>query len=182
MVVAIKLLTAEDLAALPDNGMQQELVQGVLIEMPPPSLWHGFDALHLGSLLRIHVQMQGLGMVVAGAGFTLHRNPDTVRAPDVAFISARRVPTNRGTLPYLEGAPDLAIEIVSPGNSRTEIAEKVADYLAAGSRLVWVLNARRREVAVHRPGQPPQVIGEDGTLSGEDVVPEFSVLVRTLLD
>lgn len=183
MVTLTRLLTAEDLATVPDDGMMHELVEGVLVAMPPPSIWHGRRASRLTSLLTVHVTRHQLGDVVVEAGFVLRRRPDTVRGPDVAFIAAGRFPTDeQHGPPFLEGALDLAVEIVSPGNTKREIAEKVAEYLEAGARLVWVLDAPQRTLTVHRPGQAPQVLSEADTVTGETVVPGFAVAVRDLLD
>lgn len=182
MVTLTRLLTAEDLHALPDNGLSQELVRGMLVEMPPPSFGHGKQSSRLDRRLGVFVEAHQLGEVVVEAGFTLRRNPDTVRAPDVAFVSAARVSRRNEGTPYFEGAPDLAVEIRSPGNTRRELAEKAEEYLAAGTRLVWVFDPSERTLTVYRPDQLPEILPEQAIVSGEDVVPGFTIRVRDLLD
>jgi Uma2 family endonuclease len=115
---------------------------------------------------------------VVEVGFVLEHDPDTVRAPDVAFVTAARVPdaTSRGK--YFDGAPDLAVEVVSPGDTAAEVLEKVQEYLAAGCQMVWVIESKTRTVVSYRPDGSAKVLREDDQLSGEDVLPGFSVPVR----
>jgi Uma2 family endonuclease len=121
---------------------------------------------------------------VAGAdtGFWLTRDPDTVRAPDVAFVRRERLPTGAARRGYFPGAPDLAVEVISPKDLYTEVDEKVGEWLAHGTLMVLVVNPRRRTVAVHRPGQPVRILGEDETLDGEDAVPGWTMAVRDIFD
>ena len=115
-------------------------------------------------------------------GYLLTTRPDTVRAPDVAFLSTRRLAEARNITDYFPGSPDLVVEVVSPSDRLTEVAKKVAEWLEHGARLVFVVNPRQRTVAVHRPVQPIRVLGIDDTLSGEDVVPGWSMAVGDLFE
>ena len=115
-------------------------------------------------------------------GYLLATGPDTVRAPDVAFWSAERLAEMGDVTDYFPGSPDLVVEVLSPTNRPTAIATQVAEWLEHGAKLVIVVNPRRRSVGVYRPGQPPQALGVEDTLSGEDVVPGWSMAVGDLFE
>ena len=176
-----RLMTAEDLWNLPNDGMRHELVRGVLRSMPPAGGEHGWITGDVDSPLRAHVRANGLGVVMVGdIGFKLATEPDLVRAPDVAFVSRERLPAMGDLTKFLNGAPDLAVEVVSPSDLYSEVAEKVAEWLQYGTRLVLVVDPRRRVVAVHRPGQPVRELGEADTIDGADVVPGWRLPVRAV--
>lgn len=123
---------------------------------------------------------RGLGKIsMAETGFLVSRAPDTVRAPDLAFVSKARLPTERVT-GWGTVIPDLVVEVVSPSDRATEVREKVEDWLRAGVRLVWVVYPSVRTVDVYRPGSDVRVLGEADVLEGEDVVPGFSLPVRQI--
>ena len=160
MTLIQTLITAEELWRLPDDGQRHELVGGELRTMPPSGEEHG--------------------TIAAETGFLLTTNPDTVRAPDVACISHQRVGPAGPARGYRRGAPDLVAEVIAPTDLYTAVAEKVATWLAHGTRMVLVLNPRGRTVTVHRsPTQVRQLTVTD-TLDGEDVVPGWSMPVRDL--
>lgn len=117
----------------------------------------------------------GLGHVLNDAGFYLSRDPDTVRATDVAFIHAARVPGGKLPEGYFSGPPDLAVEVVSPGDTAAEVEAKVWDYLASGTLRVWVVYPDTRTVVVHRPDGTATRCGEDGALQDEAILPGFSL-------
>lgn len=181
MAVQVKLMTADELFRLPDDRMLHELVKGELTTMPPPGAEHGgITARVVGSLIP-HVIVRGLGEVLAGdPGFLLTREPDTVRAPDVAFIRRERLEETGLPRGYFPGAPDLAVEVISPTDLYTEVEDKVAEWLEHGTRLLFVVNPRRRTVAVYRPNQPVRTLTEADMLDGEDVVPGWSLPIRDL--
>ena len=132
-------------------------------------------------LLRNHVRSLGLGQVFAAeTGFTLQRNPDTVRAPDAAFVAKDRMPQGETPDGYLALAPDLAIEVISPNDRPRAVREKVADWLNAGTRLVWVIYPSSRTVTVHRPPSSVEELGGEDTLDGAEVVPGFTCRVEEL--
>jgi Uma2 family endonuclease len=158
-----------------------ELNRGVLKTMPPAGIEHGQRALGLGASLYIFVEEHDLGIVVAAeTGFYLERNPDTVRAPDAAFIRKDRLP--EGDLPrgYFLGAPDLAVEVVSPGDTADEVDDKVQTWLHFGAQRVWVLSSKTMSVTVYRPDGSAQVLTGDDLLDGEDVLPGFQVQISRL--
>ena len=183
MIAAQRLLSADDLLTLPDDGASRyELVRGVLSTMPPPGMAHGACASNINELLRVAARAAGAGRVFTETGFLLRHDPDTVRGPDVAFVRASRLPPRDQWRGYFQGAPDIAVEIVSPGNTAAEIAEKVAEYLAAGARLVWVAHPVRLTVTVHRADGTITLLYETDTLTGEDVLPAFRARVADLFE
>jgi Uma2 family endonuclease len=185
MSVVDRPLTVDDLYALPDDGSKYELLVGTLVSEPLPGFRHGQVTARISALLVAHVDARRLGAVLAGdAGFVLGRRPDTVRGPDVAFVSRERSQRVEDRGRAFEGAPDLAVEVISPSNTAPAIHAKVADYLTAGTRLVWVVDPTpgRETIAVYRSLLTPSVLSPDDELDGEDVVPGFRVRVATLFD
>jgi Uma2 family endonuclease len=174
-----RVTTAEQLLAAGDIG-PCELVRGRLVMMTPAGEKHGRFGFNLARILGNHVAEHALGTVYAAeTGFILARNPDTVRAPDIAFVRARRrsKTTGRGFIP---GPPDLAVEVVSPDNTKREPAEKARDYLEAGTREVWVVDPDDRTVTLYRPGGRIEVLNEGQTLTGGKVVPGFRIPVAAV--
>lgn len=172
------LLTAEDLWEMPDDGYRYELVKGVLRKMPPAGFEHGTRAMGIGWRLAQYVSENRLGEVLAAeTGFVISQNPDTVRAPDVAFV--RQSVLDRRGIPkgYWEGAPGLAVEVISPNDTYTEVAEKVDEWLNAGSAMVWVIDPQRETIAVYRSAEDFTVLSGDDTLDGGDVVEGFQCRV-----
>lgn len=181
MTVRPSLMTADELLRLPDDGMRHELVRGELRTMAPTGWDHGDQTSVFDGSLGAYVRAHQLGRVVTGEpGFRLASDPDTVRAPDVAFVRRERLQEVGSTAGFFPGAPDLAVEVISPHDLYTEVDEKVAEWLEYGTQLLFVVNPRRRTVAVHRPGQPVRILGNDDTLDGEDVVPGWTLAVREL--
>lgn len=182
MAATVKLLTAEDLEKISPEILC-ELVDGVLIELLPNNEAHAFTEGNLTVLLGSYVRQNRLGRVLTGdAGFILRRNPDTVRGPDIAFIGAEPASPAVRQRGFLEVMPDLAIEIVSPGNTPAEIQARVHDYFEAGVRLVWVVYPERRAVQVIRSLQERVELTEEDTLTGEDVIPGFSCRVSEIFE
>lgn len=166
--------TAEELLRLSLPNRRAELVRGVLVVREPAGYQHGEVAARLLVAIATHADAHRLGRVFAAeTGFTLARNPDTVRAPDVAFISAARLPdpSPRG---FAELAPDLAVEVRSPDDRPGEVLAKVADWLNAGTRLVWVVDPVRVNARVYRADGSETMLGEADVLRGEDVLPGFA--------
>jgi len=173
----------EDLYLMPADDMHHELVHGVLVSEPLAGPRHGRVAATIVQLLGRHVRKHRLGVVLTcDTGFVLHRSPDTVRGPDVAFISRRRydaVPDEVGAFP---GAPDLAVEVLSPHDRASRVHAKVADYLAAGTPLVWVVDPDRATVTTYRALLEPQFLEGDAELSAEDILPGFRIAVARLFE
>ena len=176
-----KLMTADELLMMPDDGFRYELVKGELKRMPPTGKEHGGVTMELAAPLHLYVKLNKLGQVYAAeTGFKLESDPDTVRAPDIAFVSAERLQSRGRTEGYGEGAPDLAVEVLSPGNTKREIAEKVEDYFAAGARLVWIVNPKSETVTVYRSLTDIVTLTEKDTLDGGEVVPGFQIPVSEI--
>jgi Uma2 family endonuclease len=158
-----------------------ELVRGVLVVREPPGYSHGRVTAALAARLHTHLGRAGTDQdLVVESGFTLARDPDTVRGPDIAVVSRARVP---GPAPrgFPELAPDLVVEVRSPGARAGEVLAKVADWLTAGTRLVWVVDPDRRLARVYRQDGTETVVTEHEALDGEDVVPEFACPLGTIL-
>jgi Uma2 family endonuclease len=173
-------MTAEDLFELPDDGLRHELVEGELHTMTPAGESHGWVALGIGAKIFDHVEQAGLGRAYAAeTGFLLHRGPDTVRAPDVAFVARDRLSGDPSS-GFAELAPDLVVEVVSPSDRASDVASKATIWLDAGVRLVWVVDPQARLAAVHHPGGLVTVLREDGVLDGEDVLPGFRLPLSTV--
>lgn len=181
MVATTKLMTAEELLAMPDDGQRHELIEGVLHTMPPPEDEHGGLEAMLGGSLMVHVVPRKLGVVRTGeAGFLLRRDPDLVRAADVAFIRQERFDALRKVTGYRTEAPDLAAEIISPSDRYSEVLEKVATWLDYGTRMVIVVDPRRHLVTIYRSLTDVRHLTIEDTIDGEDVVPGWSLPVREL--
>ena len=170
-----KLFTAEELFHLPTVGRRLELVKGKVYEMAPAGGRHGYTAMNTGVIMGSHVRANQLGRVFAAeTGFILRRNPDTVRAPDVAFVAQSRLSVDEIPDSFIELVPDLVVEVVSPGDTRREVREKVEEWLTAGVRLVWVLYPATRSAIIYRSLNDVTHLTEDDILDGEDVVPGFT--------
>ena len=179
MSYAARLLTAEEFAGYPD-ARSSELVRGVRRVCEPPGGRHGRLAGTVAARLHEHVERHQLGTVLVEAGYLLARAPDTVRGPDVSFVGKARLPPDEIPEGFISGAPDLAVEILSASNRWQDIEEKLADYLGAGTRMVWVLDPRDRRAVVRYPDRPPRLLAADGLLDGEDVVPGFVLELKDL--
>ncbi len=169
----VKLHTSDELFALPAD-MRYELIRGELVEMPPsPGAEHGDKTIRLSARATVFADDNDLGVCFAAeTGFKVESDPDTVIAPDWAFVSQERVPH---PIPqkYIPFAPDIVLETRSPFASDRDVAKKVAIWLSAGVRIVWELNPRRQQLIIHRSGQPPRFLGPADTLTGEEVLPGF---------
>ena len=167
-------MTAEELLRLALPNKRTELVRGVLVVREAAGYQHGHVAAQLLAAIANHVNANRLGRVFAAeTGFTLARNPDTVRAPDIAFISTARLPEPppRG---FAELAPDLAVEVLSPDDRPGEVLAKVGNWLTAGARLVWVVDPIRALARVYRADGSESMLDETDALQGEDVLPGFA--------
>lgn len=160
-------LTAEPFALLPDTGADRlELVPGRVVREPPATPEQGAVAVRLAVRLHDYVEQTGLGIVLINAGFVLATDPDTVRAPALAFVAKDRIP-----------APDLAVEILSPVDTASEIQARVLDYLHGGSRMVRVVDPQYRTVTTYRSSREIRILRPGEDLPGEDALPGFAVAV-----
>ena len=168
---------------LPDSGMRRELVRGEVREMAPAGKEHGNVAMKVGWRLGQYVETHHLGEAYAAeTGFILDRNPDTVRAPDAAFVRQEVVEAIGSVRGFVPCAPDLAIEVVSPGDSYAEVQEKVMEWLEAGCRMVVTINPRRHVVTVYRSKNDIVILTEEDTLLGGDVVEGWELPLSELFN
>ncbi len=181
-----RLFRAADLAAIPEDGWRYELVAGRLVRMPPPKSRHGYLESEIGAMLRAYVKPRGLGRVYVGeTSFDLTRPGEaveTVLGADVAFLRAERVPREEtDDDEYFVGPPDLVVEIASPSQFRPLMGAKAWQWLERGTRQVWVVWPRRRQVDVWTPGQDtPVTLGDGDTLHGADILPGFTYALTDL--
>jgi Uma2 family endonuclease len=181
MAITVPLLTAEDLLQLPKDGFRYELIRGELRKMPPAGDEHGDVTMQFGWRLAQHVKAHDLGKVYAAeTGFLLATNPDTVRAPDVAFVRKERVQETGRITGFRPGAPDLVVEVISPGDTYSEVEEKALEWLRAGSQVVLLVNPRHRTVTVYRSFHEIHLLTEGDILSVEDVVPGWTLSIHDL--
>ncbi|HLQ37417.1 MAG TPA: Uma2 family endonuclease [Planctomycetota bacterium] len=174
------LITAEEFALLPGDE-PMELVRGEVRRMSSPGARHGGVASQLCRLLGNHIIPRRLGRVfINDTGFVLTRAPDTVRGPDVSFVRQDRLPTGELPVGHIQGAPDLAAEVLSPNATFSAVQEKVHDYLLAGTRMVLVIDPRVRTVTVFRTADAPRILSEHDVLDGDDVVPGLRLQVAEL--
>ncbi|MCS6830054.1 MAG: Uma2 family endonuclease [bacterium] len=177
-----KTYTVQDLAALSRTlAGRWEVVEGRLRELPPANFKHGIVAGRLFARLYNFVEVQGGGYVtVAETGFVLSEEPLTLRAPDIAFVRREKLP--EGELPeqFARFVPDIVAEVVSPTDTYSALTSKVSQWLESGVRLVWVVDPSDRTVSVHRAGHPVQILREEDTLTGDDVLPGFACKVSEI--
>ena len=178
MTTTTQPMTAEELLNMPDDGFRYELIRGELRKMVPAGYDHGRIAGRIAARLAVYVMDNGLGEVCAAeTGFKLESDPDHVRAPDAAFVRRERDAAAKGREGFFPGAPDLAIEVISPSDRYTEVEEKVADWLTAGTLAVIVVDPRRRTVKVHRSLTDAVVLTEGDVLGVDDIVPGWQMPV-----
>jgi Uma2 family endonuclease len=176
MAVHTQLMTAEELLRLPLGEWRYELVNGELRRMAPSGFTHGTVAAEVGARLTTFVREHGLGRSCAAeTGFFLRRDPDTVRAPDAAFISTATLERASPTAGFFPAAPDMAVEVISPSDTYTKVEEKVAEWLAAGTKVVVVLDPERRAGRVYGLDGEIVTLGATDTLSVPDLLPGWSL-------
>lgn len=179
MATTYHSLTAEQFLGLGDIG-PSELLRGELVMMSPASFNHGWIAGNIYAALFSFVKPRRLGIVAtAEAGFVIERNPDTVRVPDVSFTRFERIP-QEGVTGFFPGAPDLAVEVLSPSDRSVDVAAKAADWLAAGCDTVWIVDPRAHNVFVHRRGEAVSTYSEAETLACENLLAGFALPVAEI--
>jgi len=178
MSTTTHLMTADELGNLPDDSMCHELIKGELLTMPPPGDEHGAVTMNLTGLLFNHVKLNNLGVLrAAETGFKLESNPDTVLAPDIAFIPRDRV--GRKITGYRPGPPDLAVEVMSQWDSKPKAERKALLWLEFGAKAVWVVNPRERTLDVFRADGQRMAFHDTDELV-DDTVPGFRVKVSEI--
>jgi Uma2 family endonuclease len=176
-----RLMTAEDLLRLPDDGHRYELVRGELAELPMSGHNGSRIAIRLATAIQSFVDARDLGHVSGADGaFILESDPDTVRIPDIAFVRVDRLPAAQQWGRFLALAPDLVVEVISPFDTTAETVNKVREYLDAGVQLIWVVHPERRMAAVYLPDRTARLLYEEDMLDGGEVLPDFSIPVADL--
>ena len=181
MATKAKLVTAEELLEMPDDGFRYELVRGELAKMPPAGHMSSFMELRVGASLLAFVEANGLGRAYSSnAGFRLESDPDTVLAPDASFVRQERVEAVGDGDGYFPGPPDLAIEVISPTDRYTDVEAKVEEWFNAGTLMVVVVNPRNRTVRVYRSLADSDLLTDADTLDGGEVVPGWRLPVADI--
>ena len=169
-------VTAEELERMGEQDFDFELVSGKLVPVTPGGGQHGALAMWLGARILTFVEARALGRVYAAeTGYVLRRDPDTVRAPDVSFVSRHRPAGMRSPRGFIPGAPDLAVEVRSPDDTIKALEAKARDYLGAGTRLVWIVDPQSRQIRVHTDDGQVEVRSEADVLDGGEVLPGFAL-------
>ncbi len=180
MTTKLKFITAEELLRMPrGDGIRYELIRGVLVPKMPTGDPHGEAVTMTSYALTGYVVANDYGSIRSGEpGYRLDRDPDTVRAPDIAWFAPGRLP--QGTRGFPELAPDLAVEVKSPGNSNPEMAAKAAMWLSYGSQHAWVADPETATVTIYRPNAAPVTLSENDILDGGGLLPGFTAPVWRL--
>jgi len=179
MSTTVQSMTAADLLRLPADGRRYELIRGELRQMAPAGPTHGRLAMRIAAHLFQHVEAHHLGTVYAAeTGFQLTQDPDTVRAPDVAFVSRQRLEAVGEIEGYWPGAPDIAVEVISPSDRYTDVEAKVVEWLEAGSQMVIVVNPRQRSVTVSHSRTDMVRLTEEDVLDGGALVPGWQLPIK----
>jgi Uma2 family endonuclease len=173
-----QLMRAEQLADMPEDGFRYELIEGELAQMAPAGFRHSRVAGRFAAYIGQHALAHKLGEVLtAEPGFFLEHEPDTVLAPDVAFVRRDRLPRAGEDEGFADLIPDLVVEVVSPSDRPADVARKIERYLRPGVPVVWLADPRRERVQVHRSGRPAETLHGDDVLDGGEVLPGFRVRV-----
>ena len=179
MSTTTHLMTAEELGNLPDEPLRHELIKGELLTMPLPKHLHGQTAANLTIILGQYVKANRLGEVNTECGYKLESNPDTVLGPDVSFVSRSRVALSPEG--YHDGPPDLAVEVLPPGDRRGKVEHKLSLWLESGTKSIWLVNPRKRTVEVIRSMDERRLLHEGDELV-DDTIPGFRVKVSEIFD
>jgi Uma2 family endonuclease len=175
-------MTADALYSMPDDGYRYDLIKGELRRMSPAGGKHGIIIANLTVEIGQHVRQNNLGIIFgAETGFKLESNPDTVLGPDIAFIRRDRVPPGDFSEKFWAMPPDLVVEVLSPGDSRREVEEKIQTYLDTGVGSVWIIHLKKREVRIYRANRDVEVFAETAELSDE-LLPDFQFPVSRIFD
>jgi Uma2 family endonuclease len=174
-------MTAEELFWLPDDGLRHELIKGEHLTMSPPGELHGAVTMNLSILLGQYIKSRNLGqMYAAETGFKLESNPDTVLAPDIAFIRRERVGVL--TQKYRAGAPDLVVEVLSLDDRKRKVEDQTASWLGLGASVVWLVDPKQRTVDVRLADGRQNLLTVDDELTGDDTVPGFRCRIAEIFD
>jgi len=177
-----KRLTIEEFARLPEptDGSREELRRGGVMTMPPPQSRHGLIQLQIGFLLKSVIAPKKLGWVMTETGVVIERDPDSLFGSDVVYWSIKRVPERPER--YIELPPDLVVEILSPEDRKAKMREKIKEYLKSGVELAWLVDPETRMVTVYAGTMRGIELDEDETITGGNVLPEFSCKVAQFFE
>ncbi|MFT3766657.1 MAG: Uma2 family endonuclease [Minicystis sp.] len=176
-----KRMTFEEAAQLDPDEQPGEIVDGEWVPVTKGTWRHGEIASAINFLLRLYArEHEGWSVSVADPGVKLSRNPDRLRGPDVAMVRAERVPKGKGVDGWLDGAPDLAVEVVGDSQTISELTKKALEYLAAGAKMVWVVDVEPQRVVLFTPPDRVRILGVDDVLEGGDVLPGFRCKVAEM--
>lgn len=178
MAIVAQITTAQQLLEMPGHE-HFELVEGELVPMSPPGFDHGCIVSDIAAILREFVRTGKLGLVAVEAGFWVSHDPDTVRSPDVAFVRAERIPPG-GVRAFFDGAPDLAVEVISPSDRASDVLAKAQDWLQSGCTAVWVVDPETRTVTVYSRRPQTLFLSLNDTLACEELLPGFCLPVSQL--
>ena len=172
-----QLMNARQFAAM-DSDVPSELIRGEVVEMPRPGVRHGVICSNVQDPIKAWARAGGRGLVATNdTGVLTERDPDSVRGPDVLFVGRQRWPHERAPDGFLEVAPDLAVEVLSPYDVWKNLLVKVSEYFDAGVREIWVVDPELKTVQVFRPDAPPRTLRTSDVLESKDVLPGFSCSV-----
>jgi Uma2 family endonuclease len=181
MSTEVKLMTADELLAMPDDGFVYELINGELIKVSPPGHEHGLVTMNIAGPLYDYAKKKSLGQVYAAeTGFLIEQNPDSVRTADVAFVRRERIEKAGQVQGYWIGPPDLVVEVISPSDTVRRVEGKVAQWLKSGARRIWVVSPKMHTVTVYRSLTEIVVLTKNDTLDGGDVVPGFQIPIAEI--
>ena len=177
------LLTADEFFRLYSHkDGRYELVDGEVVEMAPVNEQHGDSAFNISGAFYIYSRRMGTGRGGVETGYRVRQNPDTVRGPDVSFNLRARHEGESASAGFVTGAPDIAVEVVSPSNTAAEMERKVAEYLAAGSQRVWLAYTSTRTVVVHRANGTTINYAGDDVITDEELLPGFTLPLSEIFD
>src|ERR1700722_1566540 len=184
-VTTLPMMTTDELLALPEDGMERELIGGRLREreMTRRNPWHSSSLCFIVGLLQdwLKTRPRPHGRVFGGeAGFRIRKNPDTTVGIDVAYVSAEMAAAIPRNAALIDGPPILAVEILSPSDKQEDIQDKVDEYLKSGVKLVWIVEPVFQTVTVYRPDAPPTMFNDTQELSAEPHLPGFRGAVAEL--
>lgn len=174
-------MSFEEAALLDPDEQGGEIVDGKWVPATRGTWQHGEIAARIVFQLMLYARAhEGWSIATTDPGVKLSRNPDRLRGPDVAMVRSERAPRGKGAAGWLEGAPDLAVEVVGDAQTISEMTKKALEYLAAGARMVWLVDPEPRRIVLFTPPDHVRILGEDDTLEGGDVLPGFRCTVAEL--
>jgi len=181
--IATKPITAEEFLHLPDptdGTTLHELLQGDVIAMPRPGFRHGLRQGRIFAILDAYGSSTKLGRAATDVGLLLERDPDTVRGPDVVYLSAERLPLDQEPVGFLSVAPEVCVEVLSPTNRRVELRDKIIEYFRFGVRMVWIVDPEEKTLTIYRSADEARLYHDSARVSGEEVLPGFECRVADL--